>query len=94
MATTSEIIGPTYPYDPLTNSWNTSIQNVLSTQTTSLLTQRFGHNAVFMDNDQLLVLGGAQKIGTSVQQVGPTTATNTPSELYVYDPSPLYEPGQ
>jgi hypothetical protein len=91
MATTSEIIGPTHPYDPLSNTWATS-QNVLSTPASSLLTSRFGHSALFMDNDHVLVLGGAQKIGTSVLQVGPATATNTPSELYVFDPSPRYEP--
>jgi len=91
MATTSEIIGPTFPYDPLTGNWSPS-QNVLATTEVPLLTSRFGHNALFMDNDQVLVLGGLQKIGDSVLQVGPATATNTPSELYVYDPSALYEP--
>ena len=87
MLNSSEIIGPVFT----DASFTTSIIKAVKTPF-ELLTKRFLHNMVYLQNQQVLVLGGLRKLDNSVDMAGPSSIEVYPSELYTFDPTPLVSP--
>lgn len=87
MADSSELIGPVYTDFSYTNSIIKAVQTPYP-----MLTSRFLHNMVYMQNKQALIIGGIRKVDNSVNMIGPSSIEIYPSELYTYDPAPLVSP--